>query len=130
MVQSRPPQPHPDADRDTRRMPFDQLRSLVVSLIDPNAVDDDGDPVAEFETQPTTCLPGPRTSTLDQLIASLPNHESRIARGSSSALRPETEPTVRSVAYTTRRPAESPRPATSRRTERTRTSAGRGSPRR
>ena len=130
MVRARPPQPHPDADRDTRRMPFEQLRSLVVSLIETDAGDDDGDPVAEFETQPTTCLPGPRTSTLDQLIASLPSYDSRIARGSSSALRPETEPTVRSVAYTTRRPAESARPGTSRRTERMRPGASRGSPRR
>jgi hypothetical protein len=113
-------------------MPFEQLRSLVVSLIETDAGgdDDDGDPVAEFETQPTTCLPGPRTSTLDQLIALLPLPDTRSARGSSSALRPETEPTVRSVAYTTQRPASSPRPATSRRTERMRASVGRGSPRR
>jgi hypothetical protein len=27
--------------------------------------------VAEFETKPTICLPGPRTSTLDQLVAAL-----------------------------------------------------------
>jgi hypothetical protein len=82
VVQTRPPQPHPDAGRDTRRMPFEQLRSLVVSLISTES-GDDGDPVAEFETQQTTCLPGPRTSTLDQLIAwlkaapSLPNKPSR-----------------------------------------------------
>jgi hypothetical protein len=47
-------------------MPFAQLRALVLSLIDP-----DDDPVAEFDTRPTTCLPGPRTNTLDQLISAL-----------------------------------------------------------
>ena len=129
MVQARPPQPHPDADRNTRRMPFEQLRTLVVSLIDSDAAADD-DPTAEFETQPTTCLPGPRTSTLDQLIAALPRYDSRMARGSTASLRPETEPTVRSVAYTRPRPVEPSRPTTSRRTERVRTAAGRGSPRR
>lgn len=129
MVRTRPPQPHPDADRDTRRMPFEQLRTLVVSLIEPEPVEDD-DPVAEFDTRPTTCLPGPRTSTLDQLIAALPSYDSRVARGSSSSLRPETEPTVRSVAYTMRRPAEPSRPPPRRTGERTRPGASRGSPRR
>jgi hypothetical protein len=129
VVRTRPPQPHPDANRDTRRMPFEQLRTLVVSLIEPESADDD-DPVAEFDAQPTTCLPGPRTSTLDQLIAALPSYDTRMARGSTASLRPESEPTVRSVAYTTRRPVDPSRPATSRRTERVRTAPGRGSPRR
>jgi hypothetical protein len=129
VVRARPPQPHPDANRDTRRMPFEQLRTLVVSLIEPESADDD-DPVAEFDTQPTVCLPGPRTSTLDQLIAALPRYDSRMARGSTASLRPETEPTVRSVAYTACRPVEPSRPATPRRAERVRTAAGRGSPRR
>lgn len=128
MVRTRPPRHHPDADRDTRRMPFEQLRTLVVSLIEPDP--DEDDPVAEFDSQPTTCLPGPRTSTLDQLIAALPRYESRAARGSSSSLRPETEPTVRSVAYTTPRGAESSRPPPRRTGARTRSGVNRGSPRR
>ena len=124
MAQARPPQAHPDAGRDTRRMPFEQLRTLVVSLIDA-----DDDPVAEFDAMPTTCLPGPRTSTLDQLIAALPRYE-RFPRGSSAAIRPETEPTVRSAAYTTRRAADdAATPAPTRRI-RGRTAGGRGSHRR
>jgi len=58
-------------------MPFEQLRALVVSLTAPaddpanDPLDDPAEAVKEFETQPTTCLPGPRTSTIDQLIAAL-----------------------------------------------------------
>jgi hypothetical protein len=75
-------------------MPFDQLRALVISLIGPEPEFDaeaeaeldaefdaefdaesraatvDDDPVREFDTQATRYL-GPRTSTLDQLIAFL-----------------------------------------------------------
>jgi hypothetical protein len=64
-------------------MPFEQLRELVGSLIEP-----DGRPTTEaaertetteaaneFETRPTVCLPGPRTSTIDQLIAALRHPE-------------------------------------------------------
>jgi hypothetical protein len=48
-------------------MSYEELRSLVVELIEPDA---DDDPVNEFETQLTTFQPSkPRTSTLDQLIA-------------------------------------------------------------
>lgn len=84
-------------------MPFDQLRALVVSLIgpvpepapgpEPDTEDEpdvarcgaahsgvrdrlptiEDDPVREFETQTTHYL-GPRTSTLDQLIAFLRKH--------------------------------------------------------
>jgi hypothetical protein len=130
VVQARPPQPHPDANRDTRRMPFEQLRTLVVSLIE----DGDDDPVAEFDAMPTTCLPGPRTSTLDQLIAALPRYE-RFPRGSSAALRPETEPTVRSVAYTPRRApdavaTDASTPAPTRRIRGSSRTSGRGSQRR
>jgi hypothetical protein len=67
----RVPQPHPDAARPTRRMPFEQLRALVISLIEPEPEpgpeSDPDDPVSEFDSQRTTCR-GPRTSTLDQLI--------------------------------------------------------------
>ena len=64
--------PHPDADRSTRRMPFEQLRGLVGSLIEPEPEPEpepgaEADPVREFETQQTHCR-GPRTSTIDQLI--------------------------------------------------------------
>ncbi len=60
-------------------MPFEQLRALVVLLIEPqddddhNNNDDDDDPVGEFDTQPTMFRPNhpPRASTLDDLIASL-----------------------------------------------------------
>ena len=104
-------------------MPFEQLRTLVVSLID------DDDPVAEFDAMPTTCLPGPRTSTLDQLIAALPRYE-RFPRGSSAAIRPETEPTVRSVAYTACRPTDAAPASAPTRQIRGRTTGGRGSQRR
>ena len=66
--------PHPHATRPTRRIPFEQLRTLVVSLIEPERAPPPGpddDPATEFDTQATTCRPGPRTSTLDQLIAFL-----------------------------------------------------------
>jgi hypothetical protein len=57
----------------TRRMPFDQLRSLVVSLVEPEPEPEPGpgdDPASEFDSRGTTYR-GPRTSTLDQLIAFL-----------------------------------------------------------
>lgn len=63
------------------RIPFAQLRALVVSLIDePGAAIDDENADAdadaaerEFDAQPTTyALNRPRVSTLDALIASLP----------------------------------------------------------
>jgi hypothetical protein len=52
-------------------MPFDQLRALVVAVIE--AEDEDGDPVAEFEAKPTTYRPTrpARTTTLDDVIESL-----------------------------------------------------------
>jgi hypothetical protein len=51
-------------------MPFEQLRKLVVALIEA-----DDDPVGEFDTQLTTHRPSlSRVSTLDQLIAALPKH--------------------------------------------------------
>jgi hypothetical protein len=88
------PQSHPDANRPTRRMPYEQLRELVVSLIEPDrlpgtvaneaaeatheateATHEATEAVNEFETRPTICLPGPRTSTIDQLIAALRHPE-------------------------------------------------------
>ncbi len=78
-------------------MPFDQLRSLVVSLTEPDREPGEqprdatrgavygpalpvqtgrkrplliDDPASEFDSRGTTCR-GPRTSTLDQLIAFL-----------------------------------------------------------
>lgn len=150
VVQARLPQPHPDAERATKRMPYEQLRSLVVSLIDAELVDvdelvdqtnpaGDDDPDAavrefEFETQRTTCLPGPRTSTLDQLIAALPRYE-RFPRGSSAHLPQDRLPTERVPAYITRpetvpdrrRAVPPPRP---RDRDRSRSGGGRGSQRR
>ena len=72
--QARPrtPLPHPDADRLTRRMSYEQLRALVVELIDTlePEPDPDDDPVNEFETAKTTFRPGKsRAGTLDDLIA-------------------------------------------------------------
>jgi hypothetical protein len=62
-------------------MTFEELRSLIVKLVEPDV---DDVPVNEFDTQLTTCEPpAPRTSTLDQLIAwlkavpTLPNKASR-----------------------------------------------------
>lgn len=70
-------------------MPFAQLRALVVLLTEPEELareeaelfnadlaeyegEDADDPVAEFESRPTTCMPRVnRASTLDALIASL-----------------------------------------------------------
>lgn len=68
---ARQPLPHPDAGRATRRMPFDQLRALVLAVIEAEA--DDGDPVAELEAKPTTYRPTcrARTTTLDDVIHSL-----------------------------------------------------------
>jgi hypothetical protein len=67
---ARPPIPHPDAGRVTLRMPFAQLRSLVVSSI---RDEDSEDIAAEFEERATTYRPvcPARVSTLDDLIASL-----------------------------------------------------------
>jgi hypothetical protein len=51
-------------------MPFEQLRALVVALLEP-----DDDAATEFDTQPThrASPPDPaRVSTLDQVIAALP----------------------------------------------------------
>lgn len=69
----RPPAPHPDASRVTLRMPFAQLRALVVSSLAEPEVDDDADPAAEFEERATTYRPlrPARVTTLDDVIASL-----------------------------------------------------------
>ncbi|MEO7730164.1 MAG: hypothetical protein ABIY55_04270 [Kofleriaceae bacterium] len=79
----RPPSIHPDASRPTRRMPFDQLRTLVIAVIEDRdearagardrAGTEDDDPAAEFETQPTTYRPTrrARATTLDDVIESL-----------------------------------------------------------
>jgi hypothetical protein len=51
----------------TRRMSFEELRSLVTELVEPEL---DDDAVDEFDTQLTTFRPTKaRTSTLDELIA-------------------------------------------------------------
>jgi hypothetical protein len=51
----------------TRRMSFEELRSLVTALVEPEL---DDDAVDEFDTQLTTFRPTKaRTSTLDELIA-------------------------------------------------------------
>lgn len=51
----------------TRRMSFEELRSLVTELVEPEL---DDDAVNEFDTQLTTFRPTKaRTSTLDDLIA-------------------------------------------------------------
>jgi hypothetical protein len=58
-------------------MPFDQLRTLVMAVIDADDgsvdADADDDPAAEFETQPTTYRPtrAKRATTLDEVIESL-----------------------------------------------------------
>jgi|GEM_PF-5134582 len=61
-------------------MPFDQLRTLVMAVIDAGEradtdsdADADDDPVAEFESQPTTYRPtrAKRATTLDEVIESL-----------------------------------------------------------
>jgi hypothetical protein len=53
----------------TRRMSFEELRSLVTELVEPQLELDD-DAVNEFDTQLTTFRPTKaRTSTLDDLIA-------------------------------------------------------------
>ena len=132
MVQARPPLPHPDAGRATRRMPFEQLRALVITLTepdpDPAPAPSDDDPAAEFEMRPTTCLP--RTSTLDQLIAALPLHHARLARGSSAQLEAEPPPTDRGTAYMARRAPEPAQPPEPRHRTGSRALGGRGSHRR
>jgi hypothetical protein len=51
-------------------MTFEELRPLVVELIEAEAAEVEDDPIDEFETQLTPRLPSkPRTSTLDDLIA-------------------------------------------------------------
>jgi hypothetical protein len=53
-------------------MSFEQLRALVIELIETlePEPDPDDDPASEFETALTTCLPTKsRQSTLDDLIA-------------------------------------------------------------
>jgi len=64
-------------------MPFDQLRTLVMAVIDAgdradtdsdaDTDEDADDPVAEFESQPTTYRPtrAKRATTLDEVIDSL-----------------------------------------------------------
>jgi hypothetical protein len=121
-------------------MPFEQLRTLVVSLIetDPDDAGDDGDddaledtdPVAEFDARPTTCLPHARVETIDQLIAAL-RCEPRFGQGSSPHL-PCPESRIRSSSYVLRHDTEPclpPEPPEGGR-DRTRASSGRGSPRR
>jgi hypothetical protein len=52
-------------------MSFEQLRELVMALIEPQPEPQD-DAANEFDTQVTACWPStPRTNTLDDLIASL-----------------------------------------------------------
>ena len=119
-------------------MPFEQLRTLVVSLIesDPDdAADDDAledtDPVAEFDARPTTCLPHARAETIDQLIAALPRYEPRFGQGSSPNL-PCPESRIRSSSYVLRHdtePCPPPEPV-QRGRDRARATAGRGSQRR
>jgi hypothetical protein len=134
----RTPHPHPDAERPTRKMPFEQLRTLVISLIqtdpddrDEGAALEDTDPVAEFDARPTTCVPHPRVETIDQLIAALPRHEPRLGQGSSPNL-PRPESRIRSGSYVLRHDTEPcPPPEPVRRgRDRTRATTGRGSQRR
>ncbi|HEV7557426.1 MAG TPA: hypothetical protein VGO00_18290 [Kofleriaceae bacterium] len=61
---------HPDCDRETQRIPFLQLREMVMSLMQ----DDDDDPVREFDVQPTTYRPQRRLETIDALIEALPKY--------------------------------------------------------
>jgi hypothetical protein len=130
--------PHPDAGNPTRRMPFEQLRALVLSLVESDAQradpepEPDDDPVAEFETQPTVCLPQARVSTLDQLIAALPRYEQRFSRGSSPCLPRDPRPAVRGAGYTPRPATETspPSPHPRRPRDPTRPGGGRGSQRR
>lgn len=49
------------------RMPFAQLRALVVAAIGP----DDDDPAHEFDDEGGPTTYHPRTSTLDRVIVSL-----------------------------------------------------------
>lgn len=67
---TRAPISHPDAGRPTQRMPFGQLRALVVSSI---RDEDPEDVAAEFEERATTYRPvrPARVTTLDDVIASL-----------------------------------------------------------
>jgi hypothetical protein len=65
----RAPLPHPDADRPTRRMTFEELRSLGVEVTEAECAEVEDDSVDAFDTQLTPCLPSkPRASTLDDLI--------------------------------------------------------------
>lgn len=67
-------------------MSFEELRALVVELIEVDPPELEDDPVNEFETQLTTCRPSkPRTSTLDDLIAWL-----RTAPPAAVEARPKT----------------------------------------
>lgn len=59
---------HPDSDRETQRIPFLQLREMVMSLME------DDDPVREFDVQPTTYRPQRRLDTIDALIEALPKY--------------------------------------------------------
>jgi hypothetical protein len=61
---------HPHADRTTQRMPFAQLRELVIAAMD----DEAREAAREFDeaAQTTFRPPVSRTATIDALIASLP----------------------------------------------------------
>jgi len=123
-------------------MPFEQLRALVLSLVESDAgrvepepepdPELDDDPVAEFEAQATMCVPQARVSTLDQLIAALPRYEPRFSRGSSPCLSRDPRPAIRGAGYTPRPATEpsalSPHPRRPR--DPTRPGGGRGSQRR
>jgi Fe-S-cluster formation regulator IscX/YfhJ len=60
---------HPDSDRETQRIPFLQLRDMVMALME-----DDEDPAREFDVQPTTYRPQRRLDTIDALIEALPKY--------------------------------------------------------
>jgi len=60
---------HPDSERETQRIPFLQLRDMVMALVEA-----DDDPVREFDIQPTTCRPQRRLETIDALIEALPKY--------------------------------------------------------
>jgi len=92
----RSPYPHPDAQRATRRMTFEELRSLVLEVIESEPrlrAETEDDAVNEFDSQLTTFRPTkPRTSTLDDLIAWL-----RTAPAPAPQAQPVTPKTRRRV---------------------------------
>jgi hypothetical protein len=88
---------HPDSERVTRRIPFLQLRDMVMALIEDDepsysnsvqaeirelddAVREFDETVSpseiarEFDAAPTTYRPAPRLDTIDALIDALPKH--------------------------------------------------------